>query len=201
MIKQILQYSVDREYIVKNPASRIRPIKYDKPLPNFFSDDNLKTIFAEAGIYVPVFTILLHTGLRLNDCCTLKWEEINLENRRLTKLTTKRKIIVRQYINKTEMKIFKALKTDSIYIFPELIKKKYQNVVRIHLKRILKKHKITGHRIGLHTFRHTCASILISGGASLYEVSKHLGHSSIAATQIYAHLQDEKLQSISEILV
>lgn len=200
MIKQILQYAVDREYIIRNPATRIKPIKYNKPQIRYFSDEELTKIFDNCGVYVPIFTILLHTGLRLNDGCTLKWEEVDLKNRRLTKLTEKEKIIVRQHINKTEMKIFNAQKNDTIYVFPNMIERKNQYTARAHLKRILGKHEITGHRIGLHTFRHTCASKLISGGASLYEVSQHLGHSSIDSTQIYAHLQDEKLRSISEII-
>lgn len=200
MIKQIMQYSADRDYIMKNPATRIKPIKYNKPPPRYFSDSELEIIFDECGIYIPVFKILLHTGLRVNDCCTLKWEEIDFKNRRLTKLTEKKKIIVRQHINETEMKILKAQINDTIYVFPNMIKRKDQYTARDHLKRVLKKHKITGHRIGLHTFRHTCASKLISGGASLYDVSQHLGHSSVATTQIYAHLQDKRLRSISEIL-
>jgi site-specific recombinase XerD len=41
--------------------------------------------------------------------------------------------------------------------------------------------------------RHAYASWLVQKGASLYEVQKLLGHSSIAVTQIYAHLAPSQL--------
>ena len=199
-IKQIMRYATDREYITKNPAMRIKQLKYNKPEIRFFSNEELKTIFDNSGKYVPLLTILLHTGLRIHDCCTLKWKEADLKNRRLTKMTEKKRIIVRQHINDTELAIFKSQSNESEHVFPDMAERKNIQTLRIRLKLILEKHEIKGHRIGLHTFRHTCASKLISGGATLYEVSQHLGHSSIDSTQIYAHLQDEKLREVSEIL-
>jgi integrase len=43
--------------------------------------------------------------------------------------------------------------------------------------------------VNFHDLRHSCASILIASGASLYEVSTILGHSTTATTQRYAHLE------------
>lgn len=43
--------------------------------------------------------------------------------------------------------------------------------------------------VNFHDLRHSCASILIATGASLYEVSTILGHSTTTTTQRYAHLE------------
>lgn len=43
--------------------------------------------------------------------------------------------------------------------------------------------------VNFHDLRHSCASILIASGASLYEVSVILGHSTVTTTQRYAHLE------------
>jgi len=43
--------------------------------------------------------------------------------------------------------------------------------------------------VNFHDLRHSCASILIASGASLYEVSTILGHSTTTTTQRYAHLE------------
>ena len=46
-----------------------------------------------------------------------------------------------------------------------------------------------GH-VRMHDLRHTFASLLVNGGASLFMVQKALGHSSPTMTQRYAHLAD-----------
>ncbi len=43
--------------------------------------------------------------------------------------------------------------------------------------------------VNFHDLRHSCASIMLSMGVDLYTISKVLGHSNIATTQRYAHLQ------------
>jgi integrase len=43
--------------------------------------------------------------------------------------------------------------------------------------------------VNFHDLRHSCASILIASGATLYEVSVILGHSTVTTTQRYAHLE------------
>ena len=51
------------------------------------------------------------------------------------------------------------------------------------------------HKLHFHSLRHTFASWLVQDGVSLYEVQKLLGHSNIAVTQVYSHLQPETLHS------
>jgi integrase len=45
---------------------------------------------------------------------------------------------------------------------------------------------------GFHSFRHTCASMLIAEGRNIVQVSRWLGHHSPSFTlDVYAHLMDE----------
>lgn len=62
------------------------------------------------------------------------------------------------------------------------------------------------HRLGLvlpcygpHALRHSCATHLLAAGVSLKEIADHLGHVSLAATQIYAKVDLRALHEVGEI--
>jgi site-specific recombinase XerD len=49
--------------------------------------------------------------------------------------------------------------------------------------------------VRIHNLRHTFASLLVSGGASLEMIGRLLGHTQIGTTQRYAHLIDAPLRA------
>jgi len=50
----------------------------------------------------------------------------------------------------------------------------------------------------IHDIRDTFATLALQGGASLYDVSKLLGHSDVSMTQRYAHMVDDSLQTATD---
>ena len=54
--------------------------------------------------------------------------------------------------------------------------------------------------VRIHDLRHTFASLLVSGGASLPMIGAMLGHTQVQTTQRYAHLYDEPLREAAELV-
>jgi len=80
---------------------------------------------------------------------------------------------------------------DPKYVFNRFNKKITDNTIYKHLWTVLKRNNILN--ASPHTFRHTCASHLVQRGVSIYKVSKYLRHTSVAMTEIYAHLQPNNM--------
>jgi len=70
---------------------------------------------------------------------------------------------------------------------------------RIEIWRLVKKHAARAglaHNLTAHTLRHCFATHLLSGGADLRSVQEMLGHVDIGTTQIYTHVDHERLRKI-----
>ena len=91
---------------------------------------------------------------------------------------------------------------DEQYLFPALrIAKNKQkgaispktvfNIVKKYLKQISNDEKLSP-----HSLRHTFATHMLDNGADLMAIKDMLGHSSLSSTQVYTHLQPEKLKKI-----
>jgi len=149
--------------------------------------------------------LLYATGIRAAEAASLQVGNINTDIgylRAFGKGSKERIIPVGQaainavldYLNKLRAKLEKPFSDD--YLF---LSRTGRPMSRIEIWRLVKKYAA---RAGLpknmtvHTIRHCFATHLLSGGADLRSVQEMLGHVDIATTQIYTHVDQDRLRSI-----
>ena len=136
--------------------------------------------------------------MRRNEILNLKWADLNLKDKYLfvrntDEFATKNKKDRIIPLHKKVLAILKNISIVSEYVFVTDSKRQhYPNYVTQSFKDLVRRGKIKK-PICFHSLRHSCASNLVSKGASLYNVMQLLGHTDYSTTQIYAHLERASL--------
>ncbi|MEN6336367.1 MAG: site-specific tyrosine recombinase [Phycisphaerales bacterium] len=149
--------------------------------------------------------LLYATGMRASEMAGLKTSDLNLDIgylRCFGKGNKERVVPVGKVAIAATLDYLRDLR-------PKLIKARSESFVllsrtgrplsRIEIWRLVKKYALRAgmpRRVTVHTLRHCFATHLLSGGADLRSVQEMLGHVDIGTTQIYTHVDHERLRSI-----
>jgi len=211
-LKSFFKYQLKIGKIQQTPMAKIVAPKDEKRLPNFVADRDIKTLFEHVeftddwkGKTERLLLLLFYnTGMRLSELIGLKDGSINFSNHTLKVLGkgNKERILplhpeiiadIKSYIlNKKEA--FQDL-PDACLFVNEKGKPFYPRAVYTIVKKYLDT-VTTIEKRSPHVLRHTFATHLTNNGADLNAVKELLGHSSLAATQVYTHNTIEKLKNI-----
>jgi len=149
--------------------------------------------------------LLYATGVRAGELAGLRTGDLNLDIgylRCMGKGNKERVIPVGktaiaatvEYLNDLRPKLAKPQSSDFL-----LLSRTGRPMSRIEIWRLIKKYAARArmHRnLTVHTLRHCFATHLLAGGADLRSVQEMLGHVNIATTQIYTHVDRERLRQI-----
>lgn len=204
IIRSFFNMEVEKGHIDRSPFQHVKNLKEEKPRPEYYSEDELKSFFAVdmPEAYRNAFMGLLHTGMRINELANITWDDVNLERRYIyvrtkegfsTKTDNSERIIP---INDTLFVILKKIASDALsekYPFCSITGKKLSDRRLLEAsKEIGKSANIKG-RVFLHKFRHTFATHLVKRRVPIEAVQKLLGHASIVETMVYTHVRSEDL--------
>jgi len=163
---------------------------------NYLESNRLRNSYRDRVI----IEILYGCGLRISELTSLNTHDINFEESTIqcTGKGNKQRIIptnnsclksIDDYLQNERSKIKILSKNQAL-----LVNKNGSRITRQtawnSVKGIINILKLDSD-ITPHTFRHTFATDLLKGGANLRQVQEMLGHSSLAATQIYTMLDNE----------
>ncbi|SNT06235.1 tyrosine-type recombinase/integrase [Antarctobacter heliothermus] len=146
-----------------------------------------------------IIRLCMLTGSRVGEVRQARFEQFNLELGSWSKpaATTKQRKIHRIPISAEVAAIVRQrqllVPNGSPWLFPGDMPGQPVKEIRRFWINIQKDAKLPEVRI--HDLRHTFASLLVSGGASLEMIGKLLGHSQMQTTQRYAHLMDSPLRA------
>ena len=217
-LKSFFKYCLQNAYISNNPTSKLKPLKIPQRLPVFVQEKEIQNLFTEPefennyfGIRdYTILNVLYNTGIRVSELVNLKVQDIDTDNRSLKvwgKRNKERIIpvniymvsILKTYLQEREQFQNKVkTKVNGYWLFLTVHgKKTYPKLIYEIVKKYLEQVS-TIDKKSPHVLRHSFATHLLSHGADLNAIKELLGHSNLAATQVYTHSSIDQLKSIYE---
>ncbi len=149
--------------------------------------------------------LLYATGLRASELACLKTNDLNIDigylrcfgkgnKERIIPVGRTAVAAVVEYLRKLRPVLHKSFSGDTL-----LLSRTGRPLSRIEIWRLIKKYAARAgmpKNLTVHTLRHCFATHLLAGGADLRSVQEMLGHVDIATTQIYTHVDQERLRKI-----
>ena len=219
--KQFYLFLYQEKLISTNPTLNISAIKKSFSLPKFLTNEeifsilNLLTNTNEQDLIrlSAMLELLYASGMRVTELVSLKLSNLQIDNRtsniehhmiisgkgnkeRLVVISEQAIIALKKYL--PIRKYYVTCKKNENWLFPSTSKEGHLTRQRLGqlLKEIALKTNLDPAKISPHIIRHSFASHLLAGGADLRVIQELLGHVDISTTQIYTHIQTEKLKSI-----
>jgi integrase/recombinase XerC len=210
-LKSFFKYQLKTGVIKQTPMAKIVSPKNEKRLPNFVSDKDIKTLFDHVEFPVTwqgrterlLMLLFYNTGMRLSEVINIKDSQVNASNHTLKILGkgNKERIVPISPEILNEIKSYQRERNDftagkgDLLLLTEKGKSLSPRSVYSSVKKYLSL-VTTIEKRSPHVLRHTFATHLMNNGADLNAVKELLGHSSLAATQVYTHNTIEKLKNI-----
>ncbi len=222
-VKALFHYLEYEEIIENNPFNKIdltfrQPKRLPKTIPAnviqtflttlYKEKTNAKTLYQQKCIIrdIAVMELLFATGMRISELCSLKQENLDLENKTVLIFGKGAKERMLQIGND---EVIAALATYKTYFSDELSQTDWLFVNRLQNRlseqsvRYMINHYVSTAGIEMHItphmFRHSFATLLLEADVDIRYIQKMLGHSSITTTQIYTSVSMNKQKEILEV--
>jgi integrase/recombinase XerC len=214
ILRAFYKFLLRREHITKDPMMKIKPLKTSKRLPTFVKEpdmvkvlDNLEFENSLDGWRNKLILELFYaTGIRLSELINLKEAQIDLRSRTIKVLGKRNKeriipfsaglvSIIENYRSVRNREV--QIKDHGLLFVTDSGEPCYPMMIYRTVKKYLD-HYTTTEKRSPHVLRHTYATHLLNKGAEINAVKELLGHTSLAATQVYTHNSLDKLKKVFE---
>jgi integrase/recombinase XerD len=212
-IKSFFHFLLADGIIKDDPTVTLDSPKVKKRLPKALSHDLVNRLLEEAGKYSTpkgqrdkaLLELLYATGMRVSELVLLDIDDVNLasgsvrcfgkgDKERIIPVYDQAIQALEKYVQTGRPRLMKNPNEKALFL-----NHRGKRLTRQGLWLIIKRY---AEEIGIssdvtpHTLRHSFATHMLSGGAGLREVQKLLGHANISTTQVYTHVNSERLREV-----
>jgi integrase len=203
ILRKMFTLAIQWGWCEDNPAQRFHR-RIETARERFLSKEEITSLGAALDAATDtraadIIRMCMLTGARLGEVRQARFEQFNLEHMSWSKppTMTKQRRVHRVPISDETATIVRQrqlmVPRGSPWLFPSDTPGQPVQEVRRFWAQIQKQCGLQ--EVHIHDLRHTFASLLVSGGASLEMIGKLLGHSQMQTTLRYAHLMDSPLRA------
>ncbi len=211
-VRMFYRYLVMEQIVGEDPTSQVRGPRTQTSLPRYLTLEEVDRLLAAPDSTSPLGArdaamvgLLYATGLRVSELVSLRLRDLSLEagylrclgkgsKERLVPLGRQAATRLRLYLDRARDSLRDGATPAALFL-----NNRGGSMTRQGFWKVLKKH---GRAVGLrgklspHVLRHSFATHLLERGADLRSVQMMLGHADISTTQIYTHINRERLRKI-----
>ncbi len=216
-IKSLYKFLLKNKIVNTNIAILVKTPKVPKKLPHYLSLEEVRKILilpkgdGEFELRDRLILELFYaTGIRISELVMIRFKDIRYEEGLISirgKGGKERFVIIAKKVRSTmdnyiKLLVERNMHGDDYYLFPSMRKNKNGclshisqrtifNIVKKYMREVSDNEKLSP-----HSLRHTFATHMLNSGADIMAIKDLLGHGSLSSTQVYTHLQPEKLKKI-----
>ncbi len=209
--------SAKAKLIDTNPAQNLETPKQEKRMPKYLTLDDSKKLLDVAGNEdnrncerdYAITTLFLNCGMRLSELVNINIKDIKFDDCKMTVIGkgNKERTI---YLNNACMRAVKeylairpkeGVKYDSkdALFLSERRERISNRTVQYIIKNELRKAGLDTNKYSVHKLRHTAATLMYQyGNVDIRALQELLGHASISTTEIYTHVENERVRNAVE---
>jgi len=211
-VKMFFRYLAQERIIREDISALVESPRAAKPLPNVLSVAEVELLLNTPDPTTPlglrdraILEMFYATGARATEVAEMRVNDVNFEygyalvrgkggKERIVPVGRAAIETLRNYLATVRGSLLGKKESDRLFL-----SRTGRPLDRASLFNIVRKQALIAgipENISPHMLRHSFASHLLAGGADLRVVQEMLGHSDISTTQIYTHLEKDRLKSV-----
>lgn len=209
-IRSFYHFLVMEDYIRQDPTELLESPQIGRYLPDVMTVEEIDRLIGaidrtsrEGQRNRAILETLYSCGLRVSELCNLKLSDLYLKEgfvkvegkgskQRLVPVSSRAVNELENYFPDRNSGFVKPGYED--YVFISRFGKNISRIMVFHIIKELAEKAGLNKNISPHTFRHSFATHLLEGGANLRAIQCMLGHESIGTTEIYTHIDRNRLR-------